>query len=110
MNLIASRAISIALFGGLVAFLSLGPAAGYGPQILAVFIAWASYYHFNGKLEGLKKSLITNLFGAAWGAVAVAFLSQHRAFWRWRPLSGLGGNRRRDYPCRARPGDQTVAI
>ena len=80
MNLIASRAISIALFGGLVAFLSLGPAAGYGPQILAVFIAWASYYHFNRKLEGLKKSLITNLFGAAWGAVAVAFLSQQERF------------------------------
>jgi len=77
MDIIASRAVSVALFGGLAAFLAFGPAAAH-VQILALLLGWVSYRHFNGGFDGLKKAIAHNLAGAALGAAAaVLVFSRH---------------------------------
>jgi hypothetical protein len=76
MSITAFRAVSIGLLAGLATFLALGPGAGHGPQLWAAFIAWASFIHLGGGLEGLKKTIIHNVFGALSGAVALGFATQ----------------------------------
>ena len=80
MNTIGFRAIGIAMFGGLAAFLAFGPAAAKGLQILALLLGWASYLHLGGGLKGLGRTLIHNLAGAAFGFAAVAFADQYAAY------------------------------
>jgi hypothetical protein len=76
MSIVVIRAVSIGLLAGLATFLTLGPSVGYGLQIWAVFIAWACFFHLGGGLEGLKKTIIHNLFGVIVGVVAMGFATQ----------------------------------
>ena len=76
MSIIAFRAVSIGLLAGVATFLTLGPAAGHGLRSWAVFIAWASFIHLGGGLEGLKKTISHNLFGAFLGSLALGFATQ----------------------------------
>ena len=79
MNIIASRAVGFALFGGLAAFLAFGPASAH-VQILALLLGWASYSHFNGGLPGLKRAVIHGLGGALLGIAAASFIVQHSRY------------------------------
>ncbi len=79
MNIIASRAVGFALFGGLAAFLAFGPASAH-VQILALLLGWASYSHFDGKLDGLKRAVIHGLGGALLGTAAASFIAQHSRY------------------------------
>ncbi len=79
MNIIASRAVGFALFGGLAAFLAFGPASAH-VQILALLLGWASYSHFDGKLDGLKRAVIHGLGGAVLGMGAASFIAQHSRY------------------------------
>jgi hypothetical protein len=76
MNITAFRAVSIGLLAGLTTFLALGPGAGHGLHSWAIFIAWASFIHLGGGLEGLKKTILQNFFGALLGSVALGFATQ----------------------------------
>jgi hypothetical protein len=75
MNFITFRAIAIGALGGLAAFLALGPGAGHGAELFALFVGVAGFYHFGGKLDGLKKTLFHYLFGAALGGLALVGLA-----------------------------------
>jgi hypothetical protein len=70
------RAASIGLLAGLTTFLVLGPSAAYGSQIWAVFLAWASFLLLGGGLDGLRKTIVHNLFGVIVGLAALAFATQ----------------------------------
>jgi hypothetical protein len=79
MNIIASRVVGVALFGGLAAFLTFGPASAH-IQILALLLGWVSYSHFDGKLDGLKRAVVHGLAGGVLGIGAASFLAQHSRF------------------------------
>lgn len=76
MSIVTFRAVSIGVLGGLAAFLILGPASVYGVQLFALFVGWAGFYHFGGKLEGLRKTVVHYLFGAALGWLALVVVTQ----------------------------------
>lgn len=76
MSIVISRAVGAAVLAGAATFVILGPGAGYGVQIWAVLVAWASFHRFNGKFEGLKSTLINNLFGAILGWLALILVTQ----------------------------------
>ena len=63
MPLLTALAISIGVLGGLATFLIVGPAAGLGLQIWAVFIAWAAFYHSGGGIAALTKNIPAHIFG-----------------------------------------------
>ena len=62
MDLITALAVSIGLLGGVATYIFLSP-FGFGLQIWAAFIDWASFYHCGGKTTGLTSSVLVNLFG-----------------------------------------------
>jgi len=73
------RAVSVGVLAGVATFLALGPSAGYGSQIWAVFLAWASFFHLGGGFAGLRKTIVQNLFGVAMGIIALVFATQQPA-------------------------------
>ena len=75
MDLITALAVSIGLLGGVATYLCLSP-FGFGLQIWAVFIAWASFYHCGGKASGLTSSVLANLWGVLWGALTLIAVTQ----------------------------------
>jgi hypothetical protein len=70
MDLITALAVSIGVLGGLATFVFLSP-FGFGLQIWAAFIGWASFYHCGGKTQGLTSSTLANLWGVLWGALTL---------------------------------------
>lgn len=76
MTISIYRAVSVGALGGVAAFLAVGPAAPHGAQLFAVLIGWAGFYHFGGKLEGLKKAVLHYLFGVALAALALVLVTQ----------------------------------
>jgi hypothetical protein len=76
MSATVYRAVSVGLLAGAATFLALGPSAGYGSQIWAVFIAWATFCHLGGGLAGLHRTITHNLFGVVVGVVALVFATQ----------------------------------
>jgi Protein of unknown function (DUF1097) len=75
MDLVTALAISIGLLGGVATFLCLSNFFGLGLQIWAAFIAWASFYHCGGKVQGFTSSLLANLWGVVWGALTLIAFS-----------------------------------
>ena len=75
MDLITALALVIGLLGGLATYVFLSP-FGYGLQIWAAFLGWASFYHCGGKGEGLKASVLGNLWGVLWGALTLAAVTK----------------------------------
>jgi Protein of unknown function (DUF1097) len=75
MDLITALAVSIGLLGGVATYLCLSP-FGYGLQIWAVFIGWASFYHCGGKTGGFTSSVLANLWGVLWGALTLIAVTQ----------------------------------
>ena len=108
MNIIASRAVGFALFGGLAAFLAFGPASAH-VQILALLLGWASYSHFDGKLDGLKRAVIHGLGGALLGIASGELYRSTFTLRHAGRFSDLGGARRRDHARAARHRNQNSA-
>ena len=81
MDLVLALAVSIGLLGGVSTYLFLTVGT---IQIWIAFIAWASFYHCGGGMEGLRKSLVANIWGAIVGFVALLLILKVAA-----PLPGV---------------------
>jgi hypothetical protein len=75
MDLITALAVSIGVLGGVATYLCLSP-FGFGLQIWAAFIGWASFYHCGGKTNGFTSSVLANLWGVLWGALTLIAVTQ----------------------------------
>jgi len=75
MDLVTALAVSIGLLGGVATYLYLSDFLGLGLQIWAAFIAWASFYHCGGKVQGFTSSFLANLWGVVWGALTLIAFS-----------------------------------
>lgn len=73
MDLIIALALVIGVMGGIATWAAVTIGSGY-VLIWAIFIAWASYYHCGGKMEGLKASVVANLWGVVMAVVALVAL------------------------------------
>lgn len=73
MDLIMALAISIGALGGVATYiyLTIGTI-----QIWIGFLAWASFFHCGGGTDGLKKSLVANIWGVIVATVALAVITQ----------------------------------
>ena len=74
MGLIQALAISIGALAAVATYLFLGPAAGIGVSLWAVFVAWATFYHCGGKEAGLVKTITHNIFGAVLAWIALLLI------------------------------------
>jgi len=70
MDLITALALVIGILGGIATYALLSP-FGFGLQIWAAFVGWASFYHCGGKAHGLQQSTLANLWGVLWGALTL---------------------------------------
>ena len=76
MNLVTALAVVIGLLGGVATYLVIGPAAGLGLQIWAIFIAWASFFHSGGNEDALVKSLVGSIWGAVCATAGIFLLTK----------------------------------
>lgn len=77
MSKLTALAVSIAVLGGVWAFLALGPLGGDAPIALVWvgFIAWGCYFHTGGDNAALQKTIAGMSFGAVMAGVALALVS-----------------------------------
>lgn len=70
MSKLTALSLSIAVLGGVWAYLALGPLAGM-VLVWAGFIAWGCYFHTGGDTAALKKTIAGTIYGAiiAWIAL-----------------------------------------
>ena len=73
MSKLTALALSIAVLGGVWAFLALGPLGGAAPIALVWvgFIAWGCYFHTGGDSAALQKTIAGMSFGAVIAGVAL---------------------------------------
>ena len=74
MALLTALSLTIGIIGGLLTYLALGPAAGSGVQIWAVFLAAACYFHCGGKEAGLRTTITQTLFGVLMAWIALMLI------------------------------------
>jgi len=72
MSQLTALSVSIAVLGGIWAYLALGPLSAY-VLVWAGFIAWGCYFHTGGDDAALKKTIAGNIYGAviAWVALSI---------------------------------------
>ncbi len=70
MSIVTALSVSIALLGGLWAYLALGPLAG-SVLVWAGFIAWGSFFHTGGDNAALQKTIAGMIYGAVLAGVAL---------------------------------------
>ena len=76
MDLVTALAVSIGLLGAL-RLISIFPIRlVLGLQIWAAFIAWASFYHCGGKLQGFTSSILANLWGVVMATLTFLAVSR----------------------------------
>lgn len=73
MSKLTALALSIAVLGGVWAFLALGPLAG-SALVWAGFIAWGCYFHTGGDGAALQKTIVGMIYGAVVAGVALALV------------------------------------
>jgi len=73
MSKLTALALSIAVLGGVWAFLALGPLAG-SVLVWAGFIAWGSYFHSGGDNAAMQKTIVGMIYGAVVAGVALALV------------------------------------
>jgi hypothetical protein len=73
MSKLTALALSIAILGGVWAFLALGPLAG-SALVWAGFIAWGCYFHTGGDGAALQKTIVGMIYGAVVAGVALALV------------------------------------
>ena len=74
MSKLTALATSIAVLGGVWAFLALNPLAGIA-LVWVGFIAWGCYFHTGGDNAALQKTIAGMSFGAVMAAIALALVS-----------------------------------
>lgn len=82
MSQLLALALSIAVLGGVWAFLALGPLAALAIVWIG-FIAWGCFFHSGGDTPALKKTIAGMSFGAVMAGIALYLVSSGA-------LSGLG--------------------
>jgi hypothetical protein len=82
MSKLTALAVSIAVLGGVWAFLALNPLAGMA-LVWVGFIAWGCYFHTGGDAAALQKTIAGMSYGAVIAAVALYLVSSGM-------LGGLG--------------------
>lgn len=70
MSKLTALALSIAVLGGVWAFLALNPLAGVA-LVWVGFIAWGCYFHTGGDGAALQKTIAGMSFGAVMAGVAL---------------------------------------
>lgn len=85
MSKLTALALSIAVLGGVWAFLALGPLGGDAPIALVWvgFIAWGCFFAAGGDNAALQKTIAGMVFGAVMAGVALALVVSNM-------LGGLG--------------------
>lgn len=73
MSSLLSLSLSIAVLGGIWAFLALGPLAGF-VLVWAGFIAWGCFFHSGGDTKALTKTICGNIYGAFVGWIALLII------------------------------------
>ena len=73
MSKLTALALSIAVLGGVWAFLALGPLAGY-VLVWAGFIAWGCYFALGADVAALQKTIVGMIYGAVIAGVALALV------------------------------------
>jgi len=73
MSKLTALALSIAVLGGVWAFLALGPLSG-SVLVWAGFIAWACYFHTGADSAALSKTIVGMIYGAVIAGVALALV------------------------------------
>ena len=74
MSKLTALALSIAVLGGVWAFLALNPLAGIA-IVWVGFIAWGCYFHTGGDNAALQKTIAGMIYGAVIGGVALYLVS-----------------------------------
>ncbi|MES2013198.1 MAG: DUF1097 domain-containing protein [Pseudomonadota bacterium] len=82
MSKLTALALSIAVLGGVWAFLALNPLAG-AALVWVGFIAWGCYFHTGGDNAALQKTIAGMIYGAVLAGVALYLVSSGA-------LAGLG--------------------
>ena len=74
MSPIFALSLSIAVLGGIWAYLALSPLAGF-VLVWAGFIAWGSFFHSGGDTKALVKTICGNVYGIVigWCALLIIF-------------------------------------
>ncbi|MDX1915382.1 MAG: DUF1097 domain-containing protein [Methylophilus sp.] len=70
MSKLTALAVSIAVLGGVWAFLALNPLAG-AALVWVGFIAWGCYFHTGGDTVALQKTIAGMIFGAVMAGIAL---------------------------------------
>lgn len=73
MSKVTALAISIAILGGIWAFLALGPLAGF-VLVWVGFIAWGCFFHTGGDSLALQKTIVGMIYGAIIAGIALALV------------------------------------
>lgn len=73
MPKLTALSVSIALLGGLWAYLALGPLAGF-VLVWAGFIAWGCYFHTGGDTAALQKTITGTIYGAVLAWIALMLI------------------------------------
>lgn len=73
MSKLTALALSIAVLGGIWAFLALGPLAGY-VLVWAGFIAWGCYFALGANSDALQKTIVGMIYGAVIAGIALALV------------------------------------
>lgn len=73
MSKLTALALSIAVLGGIWAFLALGPLSSF-VLVWAGFIAWGCYFHAGATCEGGQKTVAGMIYGAVIAAVALSLV------------------------------------
>jgi len=75
MNLVTALAVVIGVMGGIATAVAVGLSNPF-VLIWAIFIGWASFFHCGGGGDGLKSSIIANIWGVICaGAAFIALLA-----------------------------------
>lgn len=82
MSKLTALALSIAVLGGVWAFLALNPLASIA-LVWVGFIAWGCYFHTGGDNAALQKTIAGMIFGAVMAGIALYLVSSGM-------LGGLG--------------------
>lgn len=70
MSKLTALSLSIAVLGGVWAFLALGPLGGM-VLVWAGFIAWGSYFHSGADDAAMKKTIAGMIYGAVLAGIAL---------------------------------------
>jgi Protein of unknown function (DUF1097) len=76
MSKLTALALSIAVLGGVWAFLALNPLAGVA-LVWVGFIAWGCYFAAGANGEALQKTIAGMIFGAIMAGIALYLVNSH---------------------------------